>query len=68
MHNQQSEMQRNALEEGKTERFFGNYNEETLFRMDIPAEGRITVDTCMFAGTLYLCDADKKEIIVFLRF
>lgn len=51
-----------ALEEGKTERFFGNYNEETLFRMDIPAEGLITVDTRMFAGTLYLCDADKKEI------
>lgn len=50
------------LEEGKSAAFFGDGNEETFFRIDVPDAGTITVDTHGFAGKLCLCDAEKKEI------
>lgn len=51
-----------VLEEGKSAAFFGDGNEETFFRIDVPGVGAVTVDTHGFAGKLWLCDADKKEI------
>lgn len=50
------------LEEGKSTAFFGDGNEETFFRIDVPDAGTVIVDTHGFAGKLCLCGADKKEI------
>lgn len=50
------------LEEGESAAFFGDGNEETYFRIDVPDAGTVIVDAHGFAGKLYLCDENKKEI------